>query len=57
MSGQSYKGFPIAQPLLPKDGSFDDFSRPPYYRMTAAGWNAFDTMRLQESPSQFPFSL
>ena len=40
MSGQSYKGFPIAQPLLPKDGSFDDFSKPPYYRMTAAGWNA-----------------
>ena len=40
MGGQSYKGFPIAQPLIPKDGSFDDFSRPPYYRMTAAGWNA-----------------
>jgi hypothetical protein len=40
MSGQSYKGFPIAQPLLLKGGSFDDFSRPPYYRMTSAGWNA-----------------
>jgi hypothetical protein len=40
MSGQSYKGFPIAQPLIPRDGSFSDFSRPPYYRMTAAGWNA-----------------
>jgi hypothetical protein len=39
-SGQSYKGFPIAQPLLPADGSFDNFSRPPYYRMTGAGWNA-----------------
>jgi hypothetical protein len=40
MKGQSYKGYPIAQPLIPKGGSFDDFSRPPYYRMTTAGWNA-----------------
>lgn len=40
MSGQSYKGFPIAQPLLPRGGSFDDFSKPPYYRMTTAGWDA-----------------
>jgi hypothetical protein len=40
MSGQSYKGYPIAQPLVPKGGSFDDFSKPPYYRMTTAGWNA-----------------
>ena len=39
-SSQSYKGFPVAQPLIAKGGSFDDFSRPPYYRMTTAGWNA-----------------
>jgi hypothetical protein len=37
---QSYKGFPIAQPLIPKGGSFDDFPKPPYYRLTSAGWNA-----------------
>jgi hypothetical protein len=40
VSGQSYKKYPIAQPLIPKGGSFDDFSKPPYYRMTTAGWNA-----------------
>jgi hypothetical protein len=40
MKNPSYKGFPVAQPLIPKGGSFDDFSRPPYYRMTTAGWNA-----------------
>jgi len=40
MSGQSYKGFPVAQPLFLEGSSFDDFSNPPYYRMTAAGWNA-----------------
>ena len=34
------QGFPIAQPLIPKGGSFDDFSKPPYYRLTTAGWNA-----------------
>ncbi len=37
---QSYKGFPIAQPLLAPGQSFDDFPKPPYYRLTAAGWNA-----------------
>lgn len=37
---QSYAGVPLAQPLIPKGGSFDDFSKPPYYRVTAAGWNA-----------------
>lgn len=40
MKNPSYKGFPVAQPLIPKGGSFDDFSKPPYYRMTTAGWNA-----------------
>jgi hypothetical protein len=33
---ESYKGFPIAQPL----GSIDEFPKPPYYRLTTAGWNA-----------------
>ena len=37
---QSYEGFPVAQPLIPKGGSIDDFSKPPYYRLTTAGWNA-----------------
>lgn len=41
IASQSYKGYPVAQPLIPKGGSFDDFSKPPYYRLTAAGWNAF----------------
>lgn len=40
MSDQSYKGFPVAQPLFAKGTSFDDLSKPPYYRMIAAGWNA-----------------
>jgi len=40
MGSQSYKGFPIAQPLIPRGGSFDDFPKPPYYRLTTAGWNA-----------------
>jgi hypothetical protein len=39
---QSYKGFPIAQPLIPPGGSFDDFPKPPYYRLTGAGWNALN---------------
>jgi hypothetical protein len=38
ISRHTYKDFPIAQPL----GSFDDFSKPPYYRVTAAGWNALN---------------
>lgn len=37
---QSYAGVPVAQPLIPRGGSFDDFSKPPYYRITTAGWNA-----------------
>ena len=35
ISRHTYEDFPIAQPF----GSFDDFSKPPYYRVTAAGWN------------------
>jgi len=38
---QSYKGFPVALRLLAPGQSFDDFPKPPYYRLTAAGWNAF----------------
>jgi hypothetical protein len=37
---ESYEGFPIAQPLIPPGYSIDDFSKPPYYRLTTAGWNA-----------------
>lgn len=40
ISNHSYKGFPIAQPLFSKGASLEDLSRPPYYRMTTAGWNA-----------------
>jgi hypothetical protein len=41
MGNQSYKGFPIAQPLLAPGQTFDSaFSNPPYYRLTTAGWNA-----------------
>jgi hypothetical protein len=39
---ESYRRYPIAKPLIPKDGSFDDFSKPPYYRVTTAGWNALN---------------
>src|ERR1700722_17005189 len=40
---QSYERYPIAQPLIPKGSSFDDsFSKPPYYRVTTAGWNALN---------------
>ena len=42
ISHHSYKGFPVALPLLSSDQSFDDFSRPPYYRVTTAGWNALN---------------
>lgn len=41
MGTQSYKGFPIAKPLLAPGQTFDSaFSEPPYYRLTTAGWNA-----------------
>lgn len=40
ISGQTYKGYPIAQPLLREGDSFDDFPKPPYYKMTSAGWDA-----------------
>jgi hypothetical protein len=41
MGTQSYKGFPVAQPLLAPGQTFDSaFSKPPYYRLTTAGWNA-----------------
>jgi hypothetical protein len=38
---QSFKGFPVAKPLLAPGQTFDSaFSKPPYYRLTTAGWNA-----------------
>jgi hypothetical protein len=37
---ESYEGFPIAHALIPPGGSINDFSKPPYYRLTSAGWNA-----------------
>jgi hypothetical protein len=37
---ESYKGFPVAVPLLAPDQTVDDLEHPPYYRLTTAGWNA-----------------
>jgi hypothetical protein len=37
---QSYKGFPVAKALLARGESFDDYPKPPYYRLTGAGWSA-----------------
>ena len=37
---ESYKGFPVAVPLLASGQTADDLERPPYYRLTTAGWNA-----------------
>ncbi len=37
---ESYTDFPIAHALISPGSSIDDFSKPPYYRLTTAGWNA-----------------
>jgi hypothetical protein len=37
---ESYRGFPVAQPLFAPGQSADDLEHPPYYRLTTAGWNA-----------------
>lgn len=42
VSGQSYEKLTYCPASdSQRGGSFDDFSKPPYYRMTTAGWNAF----------------
>jgi hypothetical protein len=40
MGTESYKGFPVAVPLLAPGQTTDDLPKPPYYRLTSAGWNA-----------------